>query len=62
MKPLQDLIAARVHHLAQQRRPQEQEADEDQARALYSRGIEVATERGDSHARGELQSALAEAA
>lgn len=31
------------------------------ARALFQRGIEVATARGDSHARGELQAALAEA-
>ncbi|MBL8626601.1 MAG: tetratricopeptide repeat protein [Myxococcales bacterium] len=34
----------------------------DQARTLFQRGIEVATARGDSHARGELQSALAEVA
>lgn len=31
------------------------------ARTLFQRGIEVATVRGDSHARGELQAALAEA-
>ncbi|MBP8809379.1 MAG: hypothetical protein KBG48_13620 [Kofleriaceae bacterium] len=30
------------------------------ARALYERGIEVATARGDLHAKGELASALAE--
>lgn len=29
------------------------------AAALYRRGIEVATARGDAHARGELESALA---
>lgn len=29
------------------------------ARELYRRGVEVATTRGDSHARGELVSALA---
>ena len=34
----------------------------DSARALFERGIEVATARGDTHARGELQSALAEVA
>ena len=34
----------------------------DQARVLFTRGIDVATQRGDSHARGELQSALAEVA
>ncbi|MES1205334.1 MAG: hypothetical protein ABUS79_05305 [Pseudomonadota bacterium] len=28
------------------------------ARAVYARGIEVATQRGDSHARGELEGAL----
>lgn len=33
----------------------------DAARALYQRGIEVATARGDQHARGELAAALAEA-
>ncbi|MBK9032488.1 MAG: tetratricopeptide repeat protein [Myxococcales bacterium] len=33
----------------------------DRAIELYTRGIEVATARGDTHARGELQSALAEA-
>jgi Tfp pilus assembly protein PilF len=33
----------------------------DSARTLFQRGIEVASARGDSHARGELQSALAEA-
>lgn len=34
----------------------------DDARSLYQRGIDVATTRGDQHARGELQSALAEVA
>lgn len=33
----------------------------DAARDLYRRGIDVATARGDAHARGELQSALASA-
>ncbi len=33
----------------------------DAARRLLERGIEVATARGDTHARGELQAALAEA-
>lgn len=32
----------------------------DDAAATYARGIEVATRRGDSHARGELEAALAE--
>jgi tetratricopeptide (TPR) repeat protein len=32
----------------------------DEAAAIYQQGIEVATRRGDTHARGELQSALAE--
>ena len=32
----------------------------DEAAAIYERGIEVATRRGDPHARGELQSALSE--
>ena len=33
----------------------------DSARDLYGRGVEVATTRGDTHARGELMSALAAA-
>ena len=33
----------------------------DEAVATYERGIEVATEAGDTHARAELQSALLEA-
>lgn len=33
-----------------------------EAAALYARGVEVATRGGDSHARGELESALAELA
>ena len=33
----------------------------DAARTLYGRGVEVAGARGDSHARGELMSALAAA-
>lgn len=32
----------------------------DEAAAIYRRGIEVAQKRGDQHARGELESALAE--
>lgn len=32
----------------------------DEAAAVYRRGIEVASKRGDSHARGELESALNE--
>lgn len=32
----------------------------DEATAVYRRGIEVATRKGDSHARGELESALNE--
>lgn len=32
----------------------------DEAAAIYQRGIEVATRKGDSHARGELESALQE--
>lgn len=28
------------------------------ARATYARGIQVATQRGDAHARGELEGAL----
>lgn len=32
----------------------------DEAIEIYRRGIEVATRKGDSHARGELESALAE--
>src|SRR5215470_12095907 len=32
----------------------------DEARDLYRRGIETAGRRGDAHARGELESALAE--
>ncbi len=32
----------------------------DEAAAIYQRGIEVASRRGDQHARGELESALAE--
>jgi hypothetical protein len=31
-----------------------------EASDVYRRGIEVATRRGDSHARGELETALAE--
>lgn len=31
-----------------------------EAADVYRRGIEVATRRGDTHARGELESALAE--
>jgi Tfp pilus assembly protein PilF len=31
-----------------------------EADAIYRKGIEVATRRGDQHARGELESALAE--
>src|SRR5947209_8180849 len=31
-----------------------------EAADVYRRGIEVATRRGDQHARGELESALAE--
>jgi hypothetical protein len=34
----------------------------DEAAAMFRLGIEVATRRGDSHARGELESALAEIA
>lgn len=32
----------------------------DEAAAIYGKGIEVATKRGDQHARRELESALAE--
>ena len=32
----------------------------DEAAEIYRRGVEVATRRGDSHARGELESALSE--
>lgn len=32
----------------------------DEAADVYRRGIETATRRGDSHARGELEAALAE--
>jgi tetratricopeptide (TPR) repeat protein len=32
----------------------------DEAAAVYRRGIEVATHKGDPHARGELESALNE--
>ncbi len=32
----------------------------DEARAVFERGVEVATASGDLHARGELQAALAE--
>lgn len=32
--------------------------DREAARAAYARGIEVATQRGDAHARGELEGAL----
>ena len=31
----------------------------DEARAVYQRGIEVCARRGDAHARGELEGALA---
>lgn len=34
----------------------------DEARAVYQRGVEVCTQQGDGHARGELQGALAELA
>jgi predicted Zn-dependent protease len=34
----------------------------DEAADVYRRGIEVSGRRGDSHARGELESALAELA
>ena len=34
----------------------------DEAAAIYRQGIEVATKSGDQHARGELESALAELA
>ena len=33
----------------------------DEATAIYQRGIDVATRKGDAHARGELESALNEA-
>jgi tetratricopeptide (TPR) repeat protein len=33
----------------------------DEAAAIYQRGIDVATRKGDAHARGELESALHEA-
>ena len=33
----------------------------DEAAAIYRRGIEAATHKGDTHARGELESALNEA-
>jgi tetratricopeptide (TPR) repeat protein len=32
----------------------------DEAAAVYRRGVEVAGRKGDSHARGELESALGE--
>jgi len=32
----------------------------DEAAAIYRRGVEVATRKGDPHARGELESALSE--
>jgi len=32
----------------------------DEAAAVYRRGVEVATRKGDPHARGELESALNE--
>ncbi|HET9619992.1 MAG TPA: hypothetical protein VFP84_01405 [Kofleriaceae bacterium] len=32
----------------------------DEAQAIYRRGIEVASRKGDGHARGELESALHE--
>ena len=32
----------------------------DEAAEIYRKGIEASTRRGDSHARGELQTALAE--
>jgi tetratricopeptide (TPR) repeat protein len=32
----------------------------DEAATIYRKGIEVATRRGDQHARGELEGALAE--
>ena len=32
----------------------------DEAAAIYRRGIEAATRKGDQHARGELESALVE--
>jgi tetratricopeptide (TPR) repeat protein len=31
----------------------------EEARAVYQRGVEACTRRGDSHARGELEGALA---
>lgn len=34
----------------------------DEARAVYQRGVEVCTQHGDAHARGELEGALAELA
>lgn len=34
----------------------------DEAAAMYRQGIEVATQAGDQHARGELESALGELA
>ena len=34
----------------------------DEAAAVYRRGIEAATRKGDGHARGELESALQEIA
>jgi predicted Zn-dependent protease len=34
----------------------------DEAAAVYRRGIEAATRKGDGHARGELESALGELA
>ena len=33
----------------------------EEAAGVYRRGIEVATRKGDTHARGELESALSEA-
>lgn len=35
-------------------------ARRDEAAAIYRRGIEVASRKGDSHARGELETALHE--
>jgi tetratricopeptide (TPR) repeat protein len=34
----------------------------DEAAEIYRRGVDVATRRGDQHARGELQTALVELA
>ena len=50
-----DYVAAYLHagntHLAL--------GDRDAAREAFARGIEAATRKGDAHARGELESALA---